>query len=429
MHTSKEAGGISYNIYTKYFKSKIIVFMLAAVAFYTSIFLWEIGYMLYVRSKMDRKEVPGDNTVLLDLLKKSENVFQQQKLIGTRSISRKIFAIFSRIADLIVILSFFSHGIREKIKRKLKKYRLLIKINCSHIKEVDVNLLVCTFFVLGCKSLLIEWSVSSNATALDLAVGFFALLFRSLVVVPFLIWMFSSVYNKTKWGLILSSYIAIVFLIFLANCTSILPEFDEEFEVVPHTLFKKSVQKEILRLNLKDRIFWDKSDQPENAALAKTGASRYIIIMGNLLKYGKKEFISFIVHEMGHADDHSTEKKLLVTVFGLGATCGGMILLLHVITPKYERRGTAKFSVLVFVMLANMYIFSNIINMFYNNLGILSEVNADIYAKSLGYGRSLGRGLYKITVDNDSPLFHSFLFTHYMQDHPSIDTRISYLNK
>ncbi|KAI5184964.1 STE24 endopeptidase [Nematocida homosporus] len=405
------------------------MFMVTAIIFHISIFLFEIGYLQYTRRVLGRQELPETNPALERLIGKDQSVYKKQRDIANRGTWRRVCSILSTLIDFTVIVAFFSHRMREAIMKRLRGYRSLVRINCSHIREPDVNFLVGAFFILGTKATVLEWAFNKNDGVLDLIVRLGIQIFRCTVIAPILIWMFSSVYSKTKWGLVLSSYVAIVILILIVNCTSLVPDLTDDLEVVPPGVFGERVEGEIDRLGLRNKVFWDKSDQLENAALVKTGAARHVMIMGNLLKYGKEEFIAFVAHEIGHAVDYSTEKKLVATVFGLGLTCGGMLSTLHFISPKYEARGVSRFSVLAFAMLANIYIVSSMVNMFYNNLGILSEINADLYAKGLGYGRHLAKGLYALTVANNAPLFHSAPFTHYIQDHPTVSSRIGYLEK
>ncbi|KAI5181949.1 STE24 endopeptidase [Nematocida sp. AWRm80] len=420
----------SYAVYMKYFRSKFVIFMLAVVLFHVGILLSDIIYLQYTRGVLNQGELPENNPNLKKMMDSTDNnIYRQQARLANKGSIRRAAGILSKSIDFLVIFSFFSHTLREQIMKRIKGYKSLIRINCSHIKEIDVNFMVLAFLVLGIKSTLFEWIFIKKQDVLDLAINLVVQVFRCIVIAPLLIWMFSSVYNKTSWGLVLSAYIATAALILIANCSDLIPETNKDLEVVPLSAFDKGLQSEIKRLKLTGKILWDSTDQPENAALVKTGSSRYIIILGNLLKYGREEFVSFIAHEIGHADDHSTEKKLLATVFGLGISCGLILSLVHFISPKYESKGISKFSVLVFVILSNVYIISSLVNMFHNNLGILAEMNADIYAKNLGYAPGLAFGLYKLSVENRSSLFHSQIFTHYVHDHPTISSRVRYLNK
>lgn len=429
MPQEKVRKSAAYGAYRKYFRSKIIVFMLAAVMFHVLILFCEAVYCLYMSQKLGRGEAPGHTPLLLELMRKTGGMFETQKSIETKSVFRRLTSILSKLIDFLVVLAFFSHPIRDAIMGEMKKHRSFIRINCSHIKEHEVNFLVLAIFVLSTKTIVLEWLLLRRSKVSDLLLNLAVNIFRCTIVAPLLIWLFSSVYNKTNWGLVVSAYAAAVTLIILVNCTEILPEPSEDYEVIPHEAFHPKVQSEIQRLGLRDRIFWDQTEEAENAALVKTGASRYIVVMGNLLKYGKQEFLSFITHEIGHADDQSTEKKLLATILSMGLTCAGLLLVLHFIGEKYTEKGVSRSLVLSFVILGNIYIMSSIINMFHNNLGILSEVNADLYAKHLGLGEALARGLFKLTADNNVPLFHFPIYTHYAQDHPSIATRIAYLTR
>ncbi|KAI5189573.1 STE24 endopeptidase [Nematocida sp. AWRm77] len=426
MEEYKEDNGV-YFVYNKYFKSRIIIGMVGVLICHVVIMFSEIVYLSYARILLGHNEAPGRNQAVQSMMESLPGVFSSQRILATRGMFLRCIAILSKVGDFLVLLAFFSHQIRESIMARIRNRSSIIKINCSHIKEADVNFLVLALFCLGLKNMLADWAVSKKKDLVDLLVNLFILVFRCTIILPVLVWMFSSVYNKTRWGLVICAYAAMVLLIFIANCTNIIPDMLDDMEVIPHSIFGKKLGDEIERLNLKNKIYWDKSPQPENAALVKTGQNRYVIVLGDLIKYGKKEFVSFIAHEVGHADDYSTEKKLLATLATLGITCGAIVSVVHYITPKYESRGVSKFSVLVFVLLANMLMVSLLTNMVYKNLGILAEVNADLYAKALGFGAYLAKGLFHLTADNNGAMFHSLMYTHYMQDHPTIASRVSYL--
>ncbi|EHY64607.1 STE24 endopeptidase [Nematocida ausubeli] len=421
----------SYKVYTLYFRSRLVMFMLSLFVFHIIIVSYEIFFLLYCKVKLDERMLPEQNPALFELMKGTRqiNVFKMQAKLSLKWAIRRAQGIFSKLIDYILIIVFFSHKIRQGIMKYTNRYKGLVQIRSSHMPVKDANFICLIFLAMGIKSVIGEWITKSRSDVTDLLVGTLIQLVKYLIFCPIFIWLFSSVYNKTRNGLIFASYIAIVVLILVANCTTIISEPLDGLEKIPAKELGPELYRELVRMNLDEKIFWDQAAEGENAALVRTGAARYIIVMGNLLKYGQKEFASFIAHEVGHADDSSTEKKLLATVIGLGLSCGLMVAILRIITPKFEQHDVPRFSVVLFLLLANIHIFSGLTNMFYNNLSILSEVNADLYAKNLGFGETLASGLYKLVVDSGNLLFHSTIYTYYAQDHPVVAARIAYLNK
>ncbi|KAI5189215.1 STE24 endopeptidase [Nematocida minor] len=432
-HSLKESiqNSHSYKAYRMYFSSRLVVLMLTIFLFHVVIVSCEALFMIYCEHSLKNQKIPEINPSLEKLFLASDTakVFESQAKIAGKWAIKRAASILIKSFDFIVIIAFFSHGIRNWLMPAARSFKGIIKINSSHMSVADNTYLCLSLLALGMKSVVAEWIIVSKQDYVDLLLNTFIQLCRCLLVAPILVWLFSSVYNKTKYGLILAAYMSIIILILISNCTSILPDSVEGMDIIPAKELGPELYTELVRLKLENKIYWDQEAKGENAALVKTGASKYILVMGDLLKYGKKEFISFIAHEVGHADDQSTEKKLLASILGLGLTCGCMLGVLHVIVPKYERRGVSPFSVVVFLLMANMYIFSGLTNMFYNNLYILSEVNADIYAKKLGFGSSLANGLYRLMIDNSASLFHSTIYTYYAQDHPAVSSRVAYLNK
>lgn len=421
----------SVSFYRKYLKSRIIIFMVSLIIFHMVILGAESIFMFYAGYRLNQNRIPEENIPLSKIMsgsRKRQEIFQSQSKISVRLGVRRIGGIFSKFLDLLIIGSFFSDGVRDRLMVYVKKFKGIIRINSSHLSDYDNSYICITFLLLGLKSVISGW-ISSRRDFTDLSVSIFIQVFKSFIILPIVIWLFSSIYNKTRFSLIISAYVSLIILILITNCTSLISDGVENLEQIPTRELGDVLYNELVRMKLDDRIFWDKNSKGENAALVKTGSTRYIIIIGNLLKYGKDEFISFIAHEVGHADDFSTEKKLFGSVLGLAVTCAGIVWLIRSLCPRFREKGVSDFSVVVFLLLGNIYIFSGLFNMFYNNLYILSEINADMYAKKLGFGKTLGDGLYKLMVDNGAPLFHSTVYTYYAQDHPTVASRVEYLNK
>lgn len=428
-NTEERKSSQLFNRYKYYFNSRLIIFMLAILIFHILIIFYEIIYMFYTKYLLLSNRLPENNSYLLYLIDNNTKIFISQSKYVKKWIKKTIFLLISKLIDISVVFSFFSHPIREYLMKYSIRFKGIVRINNSHISIDDNNYLSISLLIISIKTVLIQWIISFKQDYLELFTNLFIQLVKYLLVCPIIIWLFSSVYNKTKYILIFSAYISITLLILISNCTGIIPDNLEGLERIPARDLGEKLFQELVRLKLEDRIFWDQSADTENAALVKTGSSRYIIVMGNMLKYGEKELISFLAHEIGHADDFSTEKKLLATIIGLGISCGSMVLILHLISDKYESKGVSRFSVVVFLLMSYIYVFSCLFNTFYNNLYILSEVNADLYAKRLGFGKDLAAGLYKLIVGNNSLLFHSAIYTHYAQDHPTVATRVGYLMK
>jgi Zn-dependent protease with chaperone function len=424
----RERGNVLLRSYYTYFKQRIVTLLMVIVLVHLSVLFYEAFNSVYNHYTMEEKvrRSPG-------IVKHTEDIGKLVSLQASGSIlfSRKrLVDVFDKLIDLVVVVCFFSHGIRRAIMRRLREYKTFVRVNCTHIKEPDVNFMICAIFVMGVKALILEFLAKSKSIS-ELVVPGVALVFRCLFLSPILIWMFSSVYNKTRWLLIASGYISVLVLIFLVNFTGVFGDVEPGYVQIPSEVFSDKLRSEIERLRLTERIFWSGSEDSElpNAALVKAGASRYVVVVGNLISFGKEQFESFIAHEIGHADDLSTEKKMAGIFCSLGISATLILTFTKALTPKYHSRGVSRFTTLFFIFMAHQYIISNLLRMFSNNLSILAEVNADLYAKSLGYGSALSSGLLALAAKTKSYIFPSFLYTHYAQDHPSISTRVEYLSK
>lgn len=415
-------------LYNRYFRSRLVSLFLALAFFHIGILMLEALNSVWAHYKLASGEKPSKDSALYGIISDRKEFKRIQEKGAILSVKKSSLGIIDKMIDVFLVVMFFSHSLRKRAMRGIRRYKSFVRVNCSHIKEADVNLIVFVLFVLGLKSIVLEF-VQKKKVVIDLIVPTMALVFRCVLVAPLIIWIFSSVYYKTRWFLVAAGYLSVLILMFIVNCTAILGDVEPGVVNVPYTAFPKTIRAEIERLHLKDRIFWhqDAKGTTPNAALVKAGSSRYVLILGNLVKYGEKEFYSFVAHEIGHADDLSTEKKMAATTISMGLSCGIILGLAKVLTPKYHAMGVSKFTTLFFIFMAHQYIMNSALKMFLNNLGILSEIKADLYAKRLGFGKDLAWGLFKLSVSTKSYIFPSSLYTHYAQDHPAISTRIEYL--
>jgi Zn-dependent protease with chaperone function len=423
-----EKHSLSYILYQKYFKSRFVSFLFVLAVLHVAILMSELVHGFYIRRALQSGQLPPKGSATYGITKDLD-AFRRIQTRGVSSDAKRVVMdMLDKTIHTSLIVTFFSHSLRKRTMRLTRRYHSFVRVHCSHIKETDVNFMTLVLFTTGLKSILMELFFNGRSIV-ETLIPIVILLFRCVFVIPLVIWLFSSVYHKTRWFLILSGYAAVMALMFLVNCTSVLGDVPPDAVNIPYDTFPRNVQSEIKRLGLGDRIYWQKDTKAgtPNAALVKAGSRRFILVIGDLAKYGRSEFNSFVTHEIGHADDLSTEKKMVATALYMGVSCFVILALSHCLIPKYHTMGVSRFTTLFFIFMAYQYVINNALKMFLNNLGILSEVNADLYARGLGYGSPLAKGLFKLSMSTKSYIFPLKIYTHYAQDHPSIYTRVEYL--
>ncbi|KAF5140437.1 zinc metalloprotease [Vairimorpha ceranae] len=228
--------------------------------------------------------------------------------------------------------------------------------------------------------------------------------------------------------LILAIYISLI----LKNFYEIFIEDDvsSTLKQVSKNRFSKTVQEKLIETKLDKKVFFDTDKSKDtNAALVGIENSARIEIYGDFDNLDEEQKDSILLHEIGHAIDHSLLKKLSVYFGTYFIELSIMIFLYGKAAKAFECEKINRYT--AFVLLSIVYFLSmkDWIMMFYKMSSQRAEIAADLLTKSSGFGKELALSLYDISTSEKSYIRPTWLYNALHAVHPSIYDRIEYLNK
>ncbi|KAF9764788.1 CAAX prenyl protease 1 like protein [Nosema granulosis] len=227
--------------------------------------------------------------------------------------------------------------------------------------------------------------------------------------------------------------IAVYFAIFIKNIYEIFIEDDFDktklVKLDPH-IFTESVQDYLEKNHLENKVYQDTNKKKDtNAALVGMDKSARIEIYGDFNELERGQRDSILLHEIGHSEDHSLVKKLIV-YFSLIYL--EMIIMLFMYTSVADNMKCEHISQeTAFILLSIVYFLScrEWMMFFYKLSSQRAEIAADLLAKRQGYGKQLASTLFKISVTESGFIRPSWLYNSLTAMHPSIYDRVEYLSK
>ncbi|KAK6090384.1 hypothetical protein P3W45_000481 [Vairimorpha bombi] len=228
--------------------------------------------------------------------------------------------------------------------------------------------------------------------------------------------------------LILAFYISLI----LKNFYEIFIENDmsSTLKKIPAETFSEPVQARLEETHLEDKVFEDTDPTKEtNAALVGVEKDARIEIYGDFDKLPEDQKDSVLLHEIGHAIDHSLLKKLCI-YFSIYYFELLVILFLHnQASHNFKCENISRDS--IFILLSIVYFLSmrDWMLIFYKMSSQRAEIAADLLAKESGFAKELANSLFMISVTESSYIKPTWLYNALYAMHPSIYNRVEYLYK
>jgi Zn-dependent protease with chaperone function len=239
-----------------------------------------------------------------------------------------------------------------------------------------------------------------------------------------------SVYLTTKglrvFGskLIVAVYISVV-IQKVYNSLSVHDVDLERYKKVSAEKFPEEIQELLANAGLLESIYTSRKRKDQiNAALVGMGEKKRIEIRGDAEALGEREANAIVLHEIGHALDHSLLKRRIADNTVLIVE---MLILVLLYTRSVKMLGCSYLSREgSFVLLALLYCLSARVwlLMVPKMVSQCTEFSADSVARSHGYGRDLASALYKLCVSNAVLMNPFFLSNAITSLHPSVYLRI-----
>lgn len=193
--------------------------------------------------------------------------------------------------------------------------------------------------------------------------------------------------------------------------------------------FDETVQELLKATNLQDKVYKDVTSEETNAALVGFESSARIEIYGKFDSLPSSQRNSILLHEIGHAKDHSLLKKLIV-YFGLFYLEMIIILYLHnTASHEFKCNNVARDSSFILLSIVYFLALRDWLLMFYKLSSQRAEIAADLITKNSGFAGELAKSLLSISVTEISYIKPTWLYNALYAMHPSIYDRVEYLLK
>lgn len=395
-------------------KLKSIFYLLFAARM--AVVVWEIASVNRSLERMGRRDGgfrPG--SVMERLSMGAATFFQNQISAASARSAQLALTLKSLVLNLLVVSAVFSTRARKKV----------VQVSSKALRHINPEVVLLTLLLSAIaavemytgKLVLMNkaYLVHQIAYPLNLIVFF-------LVGIPSVVYISMKLLEVLGRKFILACYIAFL----MDDLLEVLGDKGPGGKMrVPLEMFPEEIR-ECLRVErLENSVFASANSRgKKNAALVGLGKSRRIEIYGRFDPRHSEELHSVIMHEIGHSVDGTIPKrKILKHALFLCETA----LLSWMYMRRGKMFGCADVSAQgFFILLFIVYLISGrpwlftIFNMYTQR----SELSADEFARTHGYGKSLSQILFKVAMEHGAYLDPSFLHHAMTSLHPSTRLRI-----
>lgn len=297
--------------------------------------------------------------------------------------------------------------------------------NISKEQVALTNIFVFLFLTLYLDDYLDKY-LSINGLSILPKIGMYIFLYS--VVCPIVVITMFILLRIFGAQLILAFYISLI----LKNFYEIFIEDDisSTLKKIPAESFSESVQTRLEETHLENKVFKDTDPTKEtNAALVGVENDARIEIYGDFDKLPEDQKDSVLLHEIGHAIDHSLLKKLCI-YFSIYYFELLIILFLHNQASHHLKcENISRDSCFILLWIVYFLSMREWMLIFYKMSSQRAEIAADLLAKESGLAKELADSLFMISVSESSYIKPTWLYNALYAMHPSIYNRVEYLYK
>ncbi|KAM0681194.1 hypothetical protein GINT2_000388 [Glugoides intestinalis] len=369
--------------------------------------------------------LPVDSKTLEFASKDEDYVDSQQKALSKRvkrvwnEILRHFYVLAAGLLFLNLSFRNFVKTLVTNLVKTFPKYRDSVKTK----EMITISFIITLFLASVFGGTLI--SDIENITIVGVILFY---IFLFIFIIPILYFIENKLLKIYSRQLIIACYIA-YFVKAISELVSVDDVNLESMMKVDIKTFSPEVQSYLKERGLEERVYAEKGEVEKslNAALVGWGAFERIEIYGKYDELSGRELESILMHEIGHSQDHSLTKKILILfTIKLIEMCV-MLKLYMVVSEKFSdeliSRNGAFFALLfIYLLFINRWLF-----IFHKITSQVCEANADSIAKEHGYGAELANVLYDITVSSNYVIRSTQLFNALKSYHPTIYSRIEHL--
>ncbi|TBU09883.1 putative M48 family peptidase [Hamiltosporidium magnivora] len=389
--------------------------------------IFSISKFRYLLSKGELGIATNSNTYVYASRNPEEFIISQEA--ASKS---KIFTVtmdFVKHSVLVAIALLFLDSNLQRMMLKLAEKRVtLVKSGFRDLKKPEINF-VCLLYSFYLITIFVVGLLTAKSYAIEKILkcfGFFVAFY--LLLAPVLVFITYILLSKFHKKFIIAC--------FIAYAIKVLPDIliQDKVDYTKMTKmdineFPENIQEVLIKYDLQDRVYKEIFPGKEiNAALIGYGDGKRMEIYGNYDEFDQEQLYSVFLHEVGHAKENSLLRKTIIYFIVLVLEMLVFLFLYDRVSSKFSNQDISYFTaflVLAFIyrVLLRQWLFS-----IYKLGSQISEINSDLFAKQYGYDEYLANTLYDIGIQSSDYLFPTVIYNSLRSGHPSLYSRIEYLN-
>lgn len=394
-----------------------------------------IGYeMISVQSyhnKLTKGDfgLPNDSSTVELASEKSEKFIESQ--LGASHIKMKsvFIDLLKNSCFVMISLLFLNPRPQEKMLSFSEKQYSIVKRNYALLQRHETIYISFIAFLYSATMLLISFLKSKELDIWKL-VGFSCLFVLSYYLLfPVAVFILYSLLECLGKGFIVGCYVAFALKVIPEI---IMEDIVDDSKMVNMKIeeFPKKIQDVLYKYDLQDVVYKERTPGKEtNAALIGYGSKKRMEVYGDISDVSKNQLYAILLHEVGHVDEHSLVRKSVVYFVVLSLECAIILLLYHIIAPKYASPGICSFTSFVILVFIYRILIRQWLTGINKITSQLSEINSDLFTIQHGYNENLAATLFNIGVEARDYLYPTTMYNSLRSTHPSIYSRVEYLKQ
>lgn len=409
----------------KFIKMVFAIFFFLTFVTLTSEILW----LFYLKKELDKGYLglPKNSYTYKLAEKNNDYVKSMQSGLKTRMLfvyERLLYFFMYLILGCAILIDFIRLRLFELSKKTINLYCKSFNNICKNQVALS-NIFFFMFVVIYLYDYIAKYLFTKN---MDKYVKFLVLLGLYSIVCPLFLIIVYFLLQQFGARLIIAVYISV----FIKNIYEVFIQDDSNknsLKPLDVEMFDSSVQNYLDKNNLSNNVYQDTTSKDTNAALVGLDKSARIEISGDFNSLDPEEKDSILLHEIGHSEDHSLLKKLLVFFVLIYLEMLIMLFLYNSVANHLKCENISQDTSFILLSIVYFLACSDWLMMFYKLSSQRAEIAADLLAKNQGFGKELASTLFNISINESSVIRPSWLYNSLVAMHPTIYDRVEYLSK
>ena len=379
---------------------------------------------------LKNKEIPfKQKDLIYTLAAENPNTFFRAEKKGVEHQLYKLSAkIMSFTLSFVCCYVILSKRTQKKFRKNLNRIYTPVRQNFRDLTSEEINLVTGVFTYVFLADLLTD-VLYKGVSKWGLIIKAAFIVMGYLYLIPIVLFLSNLLFSQFGAKLIMAAYFSWL-MITIIQFSTLEPVDTNKMVKMEIGVFNETIREQLHKYRLHDSVYIERKPSKEtNAALVGYGPRRRIEIYGGLSEDSEENLFSVILHEIGHAEDHSLVKKMATYILLIVLEMIIVMFIYLSAAPKFATQNISRFSCFALLFLVYRLFLQSYIFMVFKLVSQTCEINADKFAQKFNYGPILGETLYNIVIDGKEYIKPTSLYTMFTSTHPPIGNRINSLRE